>query len=379
MTATAVANDVSILNDVADQQGFLKAGFLGFQKSGKTWTAMLLAIALKRRFNLTGQIALFDTEGGSVYVKPVIKELTGQDALATRKRSLGDLMAWGKAAVNANVAVAIVDSITHPWRELCETFLKRKNEQLMKLNRGQQQKLQFQDWAAIKEQWAHWTTFYLNSPLHIIICGRAGYEYDFEEEEDGTKNLVKTGIKMKTEGEFGFEPSLLVEMQRSQDLSGVHRICRTAVVLGDRFGVIDGKTADFPSLGDHKAELAAVERFFAPHLELLVPGAHAPVDTETRTEMDIEAGEDRAAIERRRRVILCEEIQGEILKIWPGQTAAEKKAKAAAIEKHFGTMSWTAVEAMSVQQLTRGLIDLRKDLTGKVAMVKPHPLEKDGA
>ena len=374
MTATAVANDVSILNDVADQQGFLKAGFLGFQKSGKTWTAMLLAIALKRRFNLTGQIALFDTEGGSVYVKPVIKELTGQDALATRKRSLGDLMAWGKAAVNANVAVAIVDSITHPWRELCETFLKRKNEQLMKLNRGQQQKLQFQDWAAIKEQWAHWTTFYLNSPLHIIICGRAGYEYDFEEEEDGTKNLVKTGIKMKTEGEFGFEPSLLVEMQRSQDLSGVHRICRTAVVLGDRFGVIDGKTADFPSLGDHKAELAAVERFFAPHLELLVPGAHAPVDTETRTEMDIEAGEDRAAIERRRRVILCEEIQGEILKIWPGQTAAEKKAKAAAIEKHFGTMSWTAVEAMGVDRLTRGLIDLRKELASR-----PATADKEGA
>lgn len=373
MTAVANENDLAILNDVADQQGYLKAGFLGFQKSGKTWTAMLLAIALKQRFNLPGPIAFFDTEGGSVYVKPVIKELTGEDALATRKRSLGDLLAWGKACVNRGVSVAIVDSITHPWRELCETFLQKKNDQLLRMGRGTQQKLQFQDWAAIKEQWARWTTFYLNSPLHIVICGRAGYEYDFEEEEDGTKNLVKTGIKMKTEGEFGFEPSLLVEMQRSQDLSGVHRIVRTAVVLGDRFGVIDGKTADFPSLGDHKAELAAVERFFAPHLELLVPGAHAPVDTETRTEVEIEAGEDRAAAERRRRVILCEEIQGELVKVWPGQTAAEKKHKAAALEKHFGTMSWTAVETMSVAQLTRGLIDLRKAIAAM-----PAAAGKDG-
>src|SRR6185503_10075486 len=103
------------------------------------------------------------------------------------------------------------------------------------------------------------TDFYLNSKLHIIICGRAGFDYDYEEnEETQRKELIKTGIKMKTEGEFGFEPSLLVEMEAVQNLAqgggrgkknaapkaGVS-VTRRAVVLKDRFSVIDGAMTSF--------------------------------------------------------------------------------------------------------------------------------------
>jgi hypothetical protein len=66
----------------------------------------------------------------------------------------------------------------------------------------------------IKTIWnSRWAGKFLNSPLHFVIAGRAGYESDIEEnEETHKKELTKTGIKMKTEGEFGFEPSLLIQM-----------------------------------------------------------------------------------------------------------------------------------------------------------------------
>ena len=55
---------------------------------------------------------------------------------------------------------------------------------------------------------------YLNSPLHIVLCGRAGFDWDFNETEgdDGSikKELVKTGVKMRVESQFGFEPAQLL-------------------------------------------------------------------------------------------------------------------------------------------------------------------------
>lgn len=360
---TISAELLSALSDATTEQGYLKAGFLGFPKSGKSYTATMLAIAVKRLLKLPGPIAMFDTEAGSLYLAPLVEKLTGQKLLAIRKRSLQDLVAWGEACVQAGVSVGIADSVTHPWRELCDSYLKQKNEQRAKARKTPQDKLTFQDWGPIKERWGVWSDFYLNSPLHMIICGRAGFDYDFVENDDGKDELRKTGTKMKTESEFGFEPSLLVEMLRNQNLNDRSaRISREAVVLGDRFGVIDSKSAEFRSLNDPEAELLAVLDFFRPHLDLLVPGAHAPVDTQSRTEFDMVDGEDRASHERKRRTILCEEISGELMRVWPGQTAKEKAAKADAVERHFNTRSWTAVESMGVDQLARGLADLRAEL-----------------
>lgn len=371
------ASVMAALCDEQTQQGYLKAGLLGFPKSGKSYTATMLAIATKRLLNLPGQIAMFDTEAGSVYLSGLVKELTGQDLLAIRRRSLKDLVAWGKACLEAGISVGIVDSVTHPWRELCDSYLKQKNDQRRAKRLGPQDKLQFQDWGPIKERWNTWSEFYLNSPLHIVICGRAGFDYDFVENEDGKDELRKTGIKMKTEGEFGFEPSLLVEMNRNQSLTDkAHRISREAIVLGDRFGVVDGKVGEFHSFGNHEQELAAVSEFFGPHLQLLVPGCHAPVNVESRTEFDMVDGEDSATAERRKRTILVEEIQGELTRVWPGQTAKEKAAKLEAIERHFNTRSWTAVESMGVQQLSRGLSDLRTHLASITSV--PAASDKDG-
>lgn len=341
-------------------QGWLKGGFLGFAGSGKTVTATKLAIGVRAAFGLEGPIAMFDTEGGSEYVAPTVLKATGKRLVGKRSRSLDDLIAMTNYCVANGVSVMIADSVTHVWREVCDAYLKQVNARRAKKNLGIQTKLEFQDWGPIKAKWTIWTDLYLNSPLHIVICGRAGYEYDFEQREDGSgKDLVKTGIKMKTEGEFGFEPSLLVEMERVQKVDPNGKLSkvfvRRATVLKDRFDVIDGEQADDPDYP-----------FFAPHVQMLVPGAHAPVDTEARTDLAIgDDGDSAWKHEQRQRVILCEEIQGELLRAWPGQTAAEKASKAEAIEAAFGTRSWTKVESMNASRLADGLALIREKTTAQ--------------
>lgn len=343
---------MNILKTLGSGQGYLKAGFLGFPKSGKTYTATVLGCGLKQRLDLPGPIVMFDTEGGSEYVAPLVRRMTGSDLVGLRSRAFGDLMAAGRECIEIGASVLLVDSITHPWRELCDAHLKGVNEVLKARGRTPRTRLEFEDWNHIKPRWAPWTEFYLNSPLHIIICGRAGYEWEFQERDDdsGKKDLVKTGVKMKTEGEFGFEPSLLVEMERIQKLGNRTEILHRATVIGDRFQILDGAQAENPGF-----------EFFLPHVECLTPGQNPQVDVEIKTDPGIgEDGDSEWNRERKTRTILCEEIEGELLRAWPGQTAKEKKAKVETIEAAFGTRSWTAVESMPSDVLRDGLHKIRE-------------------
>lgn len=344
---------MSLLKPLGNEQGYLKAGLLGFQKSGKTRTSVELAVGTRAFFNLTGPIAMFDTESGSGYVAEMIKKVTGQDLLGVRSRSFADLLQFGKECVSGGVSVAIVDSVTHPWVELCGSYLSDINAKRKAKNLYALRKLEFQHWDAVKTIWREWADLYLNSPLHLIICGRAGFTYDFEKnDETGRKELIKTGTKMKVEGEFGFEPSLLIEMEREMVVKdeGTTVMRHKATVLGDRFGVIDGATCLDPTF-----------EFFLPHLKRLKPGAHAPVDVTTKTATGAdEEGSSEWMQEKRLRTIYCEEAQGLIVSLFPGQTKEEKKAKTDLVEQAFGTRSWTAVENTQSDLLRSGLERLKE-------------------
>lgn len=353
--------------------GYLKGGFLGFNKSGKTYTMALLAIGIRRHFGLKGPIAMFDTEGGSEYIGPLVRRLTGTELLAIKSRSLDDLASTVKECVEEEVAVLLAESMTHVWRNLCDSYLAQVNARRRNNNQESRRSLEFQDWGPLKGIWnARWADTYLNTPLHILIAGRAGYEYDMQEnEETHRKELVKTGVKMKTEGEFGFEPSLLVEMEREQipshDAPSGFHIRRRATVIGDRFGVIDGQTTLF---GPEKygqemsidAMLEAVFAFFKPHIALLRPdGVHTTIDTTSETDTGAdENGDTDWARERKTRVILCEEIAGALVKHGlDGQSRDEKSRRLEILETLFGTRSWTAIESMSSERLRTGLKALR--------------------
>jgi len=175
---------------------------------------------------------------------------------------------------------------------------------------------------------------------------------------------VKKGVKMRVAADFGYEPSLIVEMDREQDLKNNGRLVRSATILGDRYGTIDAKRVIFPSTADVEKAMGKVYDFFKPHIDMLTPGAWAPVDLDKKTDFRVdESGDDGWAAEKKSRTILCEEIQGELVRHYPGQTAAEKQAKLDLIEKFFGTRSWTKVESTVSEKLREGLKLMRENLT----------------
>lgn len=360
------------LKKLGGGQGLLKAGFLGFQGSGKTYSACLLACAVRRQFKLKGPIAMIDSENATAYVAPLVKQLSGDDLVGDRTRDFNALITLTEECVKEGVSVLVADSMTHFWRNLCDSYLAGVNEHRERKGWSPRKKLEFQDWAELKGQWSRWTNLFLNAPLHIIICGRAGYEYDMEkDEETGKKELIKTGIKMKTEGEFGFEPSLLVQMELEQQPieDGKFKQVRTATVLKDRFGIIDGSVFQFSKGKDRLDEMERVWSAFEGHVGSLMPGAHSTVMTATTPMPVSEEGDAEWAREKKARTILCEEIQGCIVEKFPGQSADEKKAKANLLAQVFGTRSWTAVESMNSDTLRLGLDKLR----GVLGLDTPMP------
>jgi hypothetical protein len=317
----------------------LKAGIMGLAGSGKTFTASAIAIGLVGYMKHKGgqvknKVAFIDTENGAAWVSPRFKK-AGVELVVARTRALTDLrdaLLWAET----NTDALIIDSITHFWTIFCDEYAVKKNRK-----RG----LEFSDWNAVKREWRqNFTDLYLNTHLHIVMCGRQGYEYDMQVNDAGKKELVKTGVKMKAEGETGFEPSLLMQMEQEQTLKdgSVVGIDRVAIVLKDRSTMLDGQSIHNPKFAD-----------FLPHIEALdIGGAGVSVDTTRHSgELLTDDGDTQWKHRETQRTIALEEIEAELVKMWPGQDKEGKTAKADMIEKLFGTRSWRAVEVKHLDEL----------------------------
>jgi hypothetical protein len=276
--------------------------------------------------------------------------------------------------------VLIIDSISHFWKELCETYQTRKAEQY---NRSTY-KLQFQDWGYLKTEWAKFTDMFVNSPLHIILCGRAGYEYDYFE-EDGKKELEKTGVKMKAEGEMGYEPSLLVHMERRQQLESgsVVKTWREATVLKDRSTKLDGKVFSFESVNDknERLPLDTMVRYawiaFGSHIKCLnLGGKQLGVDTTRTSDGLIKI--DRKDWTAMQREIWFERVSN-LLMLHFTQSVEDKKKKLTAIEECFGATMVEIEKVMSPRDIEAGYELLHEKLTGKPSKfaVPPAPEMND--
>lgn len=322
---------------------YLKMGIMGFAGAGKTFTATQTAIGLVEYMRAKGveyagrPVFFLDTETGSDWVKPQF-EAADIDLFTAKTRAFSDLMEAVKEAEKES-SLLLVDSISHFWKELCDAYMKRKNRN----------RLQFEDWAFLKTEWGKFTDRYVNSNLHIILCGRAGYEYDYFEDDNGKKNLEKTGIKMKAEGEMGYEPSLLVLMEREMDME-THVVSRTASIIKDRSTSIDGRKFLNPTFDS-----------FMPHIKYLnLGGKQLGVDTTRTSEATIP--EDIRDNRKVQREIVLDEIQSLITRYYPGQSAAEKKTKLDLLKTHFQA-SWTEMERlMPLVDLRAGYDQLHREL-----------------
>jgi hypothetical protein len=331
---------MSIFQPAQNRQAFLKMGLMGFAGDGKTYTATKVAIGLieyMREKEIAGTdkpVMFLDTETGSDWVMPLF-EAANIELQIAKTRAFVDLVPAVKEA-EANGSLLIIDSISHFWKELMESYAERKNRSYG---------LQFQDWAWLKKEWGKFTDAFVK------------------------KELEKTGIKMKAETETGYEPSILVLMEKHRDLKS-GKVWRTASILKDRADLIDGRTFTNPGFED-----------FLPHIEYLnLGGAHMGVDTShSSSSMVPSDGKPQWMHDKEQKQIALDEIVEKLKQHYGGQSKAEKEARADILENVFGTRAWSRVETLSREQIEDGRNQIWLSLDGVAYNFTPpeKELEED--
>lgn len=319
---------MSIFKKCESRQAKLKMGIYGSAGSGKTWTAAEIMRGLHKHTKSKKPVYMLDTETGADFINERIFKPEGIELRVGRSRSFVDVCSVLREAEADGFGV-IIDSITHVWDDFTASYKKKLKQNFIEL----------WDWKPIKDEWRRFTDLYINSNVHVILLGRSGAVYETVEEKRGgemKEKSVKVGTKMRAEGEMGYEPSLLVEMEKEFHTGeGDGTYYRMARVIKDRFNAIDSKEFKNPKFSD-----------FMPYINLLdLEGEHQGIDPTRNSEAVFDSNGDTDYSRRaKRRAILCEEIQGMLLHYIQGAGTKEKDARQELVFKHFGTRSWKALE-----------------------------------
>lgn len=321
---------------------FLKMALEGFAGDGKTYTATEIAIGIHKLISSKKPIALFDTERALKALKWKFDEAGIESVIEDEERSLSALNQSIKWCEDGNADILIIDSITHVWEEFLRAYLNRpdKHGNPMKRNR-----LEFQDWGVLKPQWKElFSTPFVMAKCHIIFTGRAGYEYTDEKNEDGKREIYKSGIKMKAETETAFEPDILVLMQKVTDLISENKtIYREAMIVKDRTTQIDGKTFKNPKFDD-----------FYPAVKVLLDGTLREVHGQTIPDTFEEFENKHSEIGKEKERIKAE-LEGCFELMGLGTSAADKQIKAWTLSQVFGVNSIEMVERKNLAIMREGL------------------------
>lgn len=332
-----------MLKPATNRMAYAKIGLYGTAGSGKTRTATEIAIGLHKAIGSKKPVVAFDTEPAFSFVLPLFQKAGIELLIADESRALSDLMKFMDEAEKVS-DIVIIDSITHVWRDAQESYLARLNQTRKQYNKKPLPALEFQHWRPIKAAWAEFTDRFLSSKMHVIVCGRAGQIYEYQDKDDGSgkKELISTGSRMATEKELGYEPSLLVEMIADRQDGKTSNV---ALVQKDRSDSING----------HELRMPTYESFASHFKALNIGGTHFDsMDKRDSQELFKDADESGFDQELKRRTVLCEEIAELLKKYYPSQSVEEKQKRVDLVEQFFDTRSWTKVEGMRADVLKSG-------------------------
>lgn len=330
-------NEDTFFTPIGNTKPYFKAAIEGFAGSGKTYTAAQIAIGLHKRIGSKKPVVIFDTERASKFLKPLFAE-AGIEVLVREAKSLADLKTTMDRMRGGISDVLLIDSISHVWEGVLAAYAEKKNRT----------RLEFQDWGIIKPTWKReFSDPFVNDPYHAIFTGRAGYEYGNEKnEETGKREVFKSGIKMKVEGETAYEPDMLVLMERFEEMLGDDKkVWREATIIKDRSTLLDGQTFKNPNY-EH----------FAPAIEALLENpvpADAFVAPEGDTALLFKTEEDTIKW-RREKDKAMEELDGLLNRICPASTGKDRTLRLEILDSVFNTHSWTAVGEMKIEELRAG-------------------------
>jgi hypothetical protein len=336
-----------MLKKAENKMAHAKVGIYGTAGSGKTYTSAQLAIGLWQYAKLSKPVGMFDTEPAASYIIPYFEKAGIEFLVYDESRALKDLLAFMNEA-EESCSIVIIDSITHVWRDVQESYLKKINETRKDQNKRPIAKLEFHHWGPIKSAWSDFTDRYLSSKLHCIVCGRAGSIYEYQDNDQGKKELITVGTRMATEKEMGHEPSLLIEMVAHYDDG---RLINRAMIEKDRAHLLNGKTIDFPTFDKLRS-----------HFEFLNLGGKSSDSMRERDSTDLfnADGEDNWSAEKRQREIWCEEIKSLLIEHGLDGAAQEIKQRRVKLLKDvFKVGSWTAIESMQSERIKDGFNEMK--------------------
>ena len=334
---------MGLFNESVNEMAYLKGSVLGFPGSGKTLSASLLALGLRQFVKSKKPVYFLDTERGAKFVKSYFDRAQIPLRVA-RSRAFVDLLAAVREAEKEG-EILIIDSISHFWSELIEAY---------KTKRGKKS-LTLRDWGQIKPEWAQFTELYLNSKLHILMLGRAGWDFEEVEDEEGIQKLVKAGTKMKVETDLGYEPFLTLEMEKVRKKTGKigSAFEYRCWVLKDKANLIMGAFMDFKAAPADKLDLTEnnpVFQFVLPHIRALnLGGEHAGTAQNSSTGM-FDTNFSAAEYSKKMNIAL-EELENELRLKFSGADSETKKKKIEALKDLFGTSSWTAIQTMALEKI----------------------------
>jgi hypothetical protein len=285
------------------EQAALKMGLYGAPGSGKTLTSLLMAEGLAA---LSGKrVAFVDTEHGTDFYCKAVAERTVHpeafdfDALYTK--SLTETLDSVRGIDPDQHSVVVIDSMTHLWEAAKAAYTGRTT----KIG-----SIPMQAWGRIKKPYKDLMSILLSSPMHVLICGRQGVDYETDEETD---ELKAVGYKMKAEGETAYEPHILLRMEglkpkRTNEIGQI-----VAYAEKDRTGILSGRSFINPTF----------DSLCAPLLWLLGE-SQAKIATDEETAM--QDGEALAEQERNREMTSAKLLEEWSAKVSLCKDAAELKA-----------------------------------------------------
>lgn len=330
------------LTDFASPMGasnnFIKASFGGFAGSGKTYTATEFIIGCYKTMNIQKPLLLLDNEKGGRFLEKIFNK-AGIEVLIKETTQLADVLQSFEFLNKGEIGFLFIDSLSKIWYKYTRDYRAKNKKTFMTL----------QDWGKILPAWQEeFSDRFVELNGNCVFTGRGGFNYEMEEDEEGKKAFVKSGVKMKLAGETPFEPDLNIWMELKQDIhEGKLSQWREAQILKDRSQLIDGKTFKNPKYKD-----------FEPVVKFLTNVKVTDIKGATNND-NLAPSENYSYLEeKQRREIELEKIKAVFDKSGLGTSKEEKALKVLIYEKIIGTTSSKELESYKSSQLNQIRITL---------------------
>jgi AAA domain len=360
--------------------GYVKGSLYGPPGTGKTTVMAMLLIYLSKTYHNSAPVAWLASEKGVDFVLDFFKA-ESVPLMVSRSRSFIDLRSATREARNEGCCAIGVDSITHFWQELFSEGMKARGPRLQKIMQ-------------IKEEWAPFSQDFQDSPVHFLVTGRLGFNWEEAEVQNDktgeiTREVSRGGSKIKAEGDFGHEPDLEIEMSAVEDpdflrwekVKGKNRrtfksqMLHVATLKKSRVWALNGKAFSWKDQAAYKlGYYKSVAECFRPHFDQInIGGSHNVMTPTVSSEVLFTPNSDTSNYEFQiKRQIALENWDATMSAISGGQTKDAIRQRGIIGTAITGTRSKTEFERQSLTIIERQL-EILLALEVRLKEARPDP------